>query len=92
VISATIEQAITSLPIVTEAGVVGIPDAQQGQVPFTFVTLSTPDHPHSAIPDQTLINGIQKRVREQIGGIATLGVIIQGKGMIPKIPPVGQDA
>lgn len=27
---------------------------------------------------------VQKLVREQIGGIASLGGIIQGKGMIPK--------
>ncbi|KAI7778576.1 hypothetical protein LA080_001997 [Diaporthe eres] len=79
-----IEQAITSHPLVAEASVVGIPDALKGQLPFAFVTLSTPEHPHSAIPNQRLINGIQKRVREQVGGIATLGGIIQGKGIIPK--------
>lgn len=79
-----IEQAITSHPLVVEASVVGIPDALKGQLPFAFVTLSSPDHPHSAIPDQRLINDIQKQVREQIGGIATLGGIIQGKGVIPK--------
>ena len=79
-----IEQAITSHPLVAEASVVGIPDALKGQLPFAFVTLSTPDHPPSAIPDQGFINSIQKRVREQIGGIATLGGIIQGKGIIPK--------
>lgn len=79
-----IEQAITSHPFVTEASVVGIPDALKGQLPFAFVTLSFPDHPPSAIPAQKLINDIQKRVREQIGGIATLGGIIQGKGIIPK--------
>lgn len=62
----------------------GIPDALKGHLPFAFVTLSTPDHPASAIPDQRLVSGIQKRVREQIGGIATLGGIIQGKGIIPK--------
>lgn len=62
----------------------GIPDALKGQLPFAFVTLSSPVHPPSAIPDQRLIKGIQTRVREQIGGIATLGGIIQGKGIIPK--------
>lgn len=79
-----IEQAITSHTLVAEASVVGIPDSLKGQLPFAFITLSSPDHPHSAIPDQGLINEIQKRVREQIGGIATLGGIIQGKGIIPK--------
>lgn len=79
-----IEQAITSHPLVAEASVVGIPDALKGQLPFAFVTLSIPDHPCSAIPDHGLVNGIQKRVREQIGGIATLGGIIQGKGIIPR--------
>ncbi|KAH8770757.1 AMP-binding enzyme [Diaporthe sp. PMI_573] len=79
-----IEQAITSHPLVAEASVVGIPDALKGQLPFAFVTLSTTDHPPSAIPDQRLTNDIQKRVREQVGGIATLGGIIQGKGIIPK--------
>jgi len=84
VIAGIIEQAITSHPLVAEASVVGIPDALKGQLPFAFVTLSTPDHPPSPIPDQRLINDIQKRVREQVGGIATLGGIIQGKGIIPK--------
>lgn len=62
----------------------GIPDALKGHLPFAFVTLSTPDHPRSAIPDQRLITGIQKQIREQVGGIATLGGLIQGKGIIPK--------
>lgn len=79
-----IEQAITSHPLVAEASVVGIPDALKGQLPFAFVTLSSSDHPDSAIPDPRLTSGIQKRVRDQIGGIARLGGIIQGKGIIPK--------
>ncbi|KAI0206146.1 AMP-binding enzyme [Astrocystis sublimbata] len=80
----SIEQAITTHPLVAEASVVGIPDSLKGQLPFAFVTLSTPDHPSSAIPDAELFREIQQRVRTQIGGIATLGGIIQGKGMIPK--------
>ncbi|KAI1418650.1 AMP-binding enzyme [Hypoxylon sp. FL1857] len=80
----SIEQAITSHPLVAEASVVGIPDSLKGQLPFAFITLSVPDHPTSAVPDEVLSNEIQRRVREQIGGIATLGGIIQGKGMIPK--------
>ncbi|KAI1662667.1 acetyl-CoA synthetase-like protein [Daldinia decipiens] len=80
----SIEQAITSHPLVAEACVVGIPDSLKGQLPFAFITLSVPDHPTSAVPDKNLYGEIQKLVRSQIGGIATLGGIIQGKGMIPK--------
>ena len=79
-----IEQAITGHPLVAEASVVGVPDALKGQLPFAFVTLSTPEHPSSAVPDAALADEIQGRVRQQIGGIATLGGIIQGRGMIPK--------
>lgn len=63
---------------------VGIPDALKGQLPFAFVTLSTADHPASAVPSDELFKDIQKLVREQIGAIAALGGMIQGKGMIPK--------
>ncbi|KAI0386644.1 AMP-binding enzyme [Hypomontagnella monticulosa] len=80
----SIEQAITSHPLVAEASVVGIPDSLKGQLPFAFITLSVPDHPTSAVPDKQLSMEIQSQVRKQIGGIATLGGIIQGKGMIPK--------
>jgi propionyl-CoA synthetase len=70
--------------LVAEASVVGIPDSLKGQLPFAFITLSTQDHPTSAVPDPEIVAEIQKQVRSQIGGIATLGGIIQGKGMIPK--------
>lgn len=63
---------------------VGIPDELKGSLPFAFVTLSTADHPDSAIPDEKLLNEVQKQVRNEIGAIATLGGMIQGKGMIPK--------
>ncbi|KXJ91051.1 AMP-binding enzyme [Microdochium bolleyi] len=81
-----IEQAITSHPSVAEACVVGIPDSLKGQLPFAFITLSVAgdEHPAGALPDAELANSIQQRVRKQIGGIATLGGIVQGKGMIPK--------
>ncbi|KAK7969457.1 hypothetical protein PG988_008530 [Apiospora saccharicola] len=82
--TSAIEQAITSHPLVAEASVVGIPDSLKGQLPFAFVTLSTPDHPASAVPDPELARDIQRRVRDEIGGIASLGGIIQGQGMIPK--------
>ncbi|KAH7354600.1 hypothetical protein BKA66DRAFT_575466 [Pyrenochaeta sp. MPI-SDFR-AT-0127] len=79
-----IEQAITTHPGIAEAAVVGIPDALKGHLPFAFITLSTPDHPESAVADDNLLQEVQKLVREQIGAIASLGGIIQGKAMIPK--------
>ncbi|KAH7325985.1 hypothetical protein B0I35DRAFT_347428 [Stachybotrys elegans] len=82
--SGGLEQAITSHPLVAEACVVGIPDALKGELPFAFITLSTAQHPSSAIPDSAVASEIQALVRKQVGPIATLGGIIQGKGMIPK--------
>lgn len=79
-----IEQAVASHPTVAECCVVGIPDALKGHLPFAFVTLSTADHPNSAVPDDKLFKEIQRSIREQIGAIAALGGMIQGKGMIPK--------
>ena len=79
-----IEQAITTHPSIAEAAVVGIPDALKGHLPFAFVTLATQPHPENAVPDDQLLATVQKLVREQIGAIASLGGIIQGKGMIPK--------
>lgn len=90
-----IEQAITSHPLVAEASVVGIPDALKGQLPFAFVTLSEEvfvvgrgEQQHAAapaVPDPNLAEEIGRRVREQIGGIAALGGVIQGgRGLIPK--------
>lgn len=79
-----IEQAIASHPEIVESCVVGIPDELKGQLPFAFITLSPADHPPSAIPDQKLVQEVQMSIREQIGAIAALGGIIQGKGMIPK--------
>ncbi|KAJ4312816.1 hypothetical protein N0V94_007240 [Neodidymelliopsis sp. IMI 364377] len=79
-----IEQAITTHPSIAEAAVVGIPDALKGHLPFAFVTLATHPHPDSAVSDDKLLSEVQKLVREQIGAIASLGGIIQGKAMIPK--------
>lgn len=83
-IPGSIEQAISSHPTIAECCVVGIPDALKGHLPFAFVTLSTADHPTSAIPSDQLFGEVQKLVRTQIGAIASLGGMIQGKGMIPK--------
>ncbi|KAF1940745.1 acetyl-CoA synthetase-like protein [Clathrospora elynae] len=79
-----IEQAITTHSSIAEAAVVGIPDALKGHLPFAFITLATHDHRESAVPDDKLLSDIQRLVREQIGAIASLGGIIQGKAMIPK--------
>lgn len=79
-----IEQAISSHPKIAKCCVVGIPDALKGHLPFAFITLSTHPHPASAIPSSTLTSEIQKLVRTQVGAVASLGGMIQGKGMIPK--------
>jgi propionyl-CoA synthetase len=73
-----LEQAITSHPSVTEACVVGIPDAMKGQVPFAFVGTS------SDAPEEKLFGDVNGRVRSQVGAIASLGGMIKGQGMIPK--------
>ena len=80
----SIEQAISSHPAVAECCVVGIPDSLKGHLPFAFITLGTPDHPTSTIPSDQLTREIQTLIKDQIGPIATLGGIIQGKGMIPQ--------
>jgi len=80
----SIEQAIASHPTIAECCVVGIPDALKGHLPFAFITLSTAEHPPSAIPTDKLLKEVQTTIREQIGAIAALGGMIQGKGMIPK--------
>ncbi|OAA55393.1 acetate-CoA ligase [Cordyceps fumosorosea ARSEF 2679] len=82
--SGAIEQAVSSHPLVAECCVVGIPDALKGQLPFAFVTLSTHPHPPSAVPDEALTREVQALVRAQVGAIATLGGVVQGRGMIPK--------
>ncbi|KIW10270.1 hypothetical protein PV08_11232 [Exophiala spinifera] len=80
-----IEQAITSHPSVAEACVVGIPDAMKGHLPFAFVvpSASTPSE-LPATPSKEYFTSINNIVRTNIGSIASLGGIIQGKGMIPK--------
>jgi propionyl-CoA synthetase len=64
---------------VTEACVVGVPDALKGQLPFAFVTAS-----EDKVDEAKLFKEIQVLVRSQVGPIATLGGMILGKGMIPK--------
>lgn len=83
--SGAIEQAITSHPSVAEACVVGVPDAMKGHLPFAFVIPSTSqDSNLPAMPSKEFFTEINNIVRSQIGAIASLGGIVQGKGMIPK--------
>jgi propionyl-CoA synthetase len=63
---------------------VGIPDALKGQLPFAFVTMGGST---SALTDELggkLLYEIQQLIRDQIGPIATLGGLIEGKGIIPR--------
>ena len=80
-----IEQAILSNKNVAAAAVIGIPDEMKGHLPFAFIeaaTGSADDMPATA--PKELFDEINKQVRSQIGAVASLGGIIQGKGMIPK--------
>jgi propionyl-CoA synthetase len=71
-----IEQAISSHPSITEAAVVGIPDAMKGHVPFAFIAI--PD------PPADLLKDLNSRLRHSIGPIASLGGFIASPGIIPK--------
>jgi propionyl-CoA synthetase len=81
-----IEQAILSHPGVGEACIVGIPDAIKGHLPFAFISPSgaPSNEPLPAHPPQQLFKEVNNMVRDQIGTIANLGGMIQGRGMIPK--------
>jgi len=80
----SIEQAIASHPDIGECCVVGIPDAIKGHLPFAFVSLATHNHPHHAVPAESLFKEVNRAVRDQIGAIASLGGMVQGAKMIPK--------
>ncbi|KAF4439835.1 propionyl-CoA synthetase [Fusarium austroafricanum] len=82
--SGSIEQAIASHPCVVEVCIIGVPDSLKGQLPFAFVALSGQGCADPAVPSQQIAKEIQQLVRGQVGAIASLGGIIQGKGMIPK--------
>ncbi|PYH95383.1 acetyl-CoA synthetase-like protein [Aspergillus ellipticus CBS 707.79] len=79
-----IEQAILSCPGIGEASVVGIPDPLKGHLPFAFVQPRTAGEPLPATPPPELFQEVNRLVREQIGAIASLGGMIQGRGIIPK--------
>jgi propionyl-CoA synthetase len=85
-IPGAIEQAILSHPKVGEACVVGIPDPMKGHLPFAFIQPSgaSSNDPLPAAASAELFKEINDLVRSQIGAIASLGGIIQGRGMIPK--------
>jgi propionyl-CoA synthetase len=82
-VAGTLEQAISSHPLVAESCVVGIPDALKGHLPFAFVSLSSADH---AACIGRVDKEIRLLVRKQVGAFASLGgSIIQGEGgLIPK--------
>ncbi|RBR17292.1 uncharacterized protein FIESC28_06528 [Fusarium coffeatum] len=82
--SGSIEQAIATHPRVVEVCIIGIPDSLKGQLPFAFVTLSEQFASDPATPNQQIVKEIQQLVRGQVGAIASLGGVIQGKCMIPK--------
>lgn len=61
----------------------------KGHLPFAFIQLKPgaiagESEPLPATPSPQLFTEINALVREQIGAIASLGGIIQGRGMIPK--------
>lgn len=56
----------------------------KGHLPFAFISPSDSSDSLPARPSQQLFKEINANVREQIGAIASLGGVIQGRGMIPK--------
>ncbi|EAW06292.1 putative acyl-CoA synthetase [Aspergillus clavatus NRRL 1] len=83
-ITGAIEQAILSHPDIGEASVVGIPDPLKGHLPFAFIQPRDGTGALPARPSAELFAAVNAAVREQIGAIASLGGMIQGRGMIPK--------
>lgn len=71
-----IEQAISSHPDISEVACVSLPDPMKGHVPFAF--LAMPD------PPADLLQDLNKRLRQAIGPIASLGGLISVPGIIPK--------
>jgi propionyl-CoA synthetase len=56
----------------------------KGHLPFAFISPSDSAGNLPARPSDKLFKEINGNVREQIGAIASLGGVIQGRGMIPK--------
>lgn len=63
---------------------IGIPDALKGHLPFAFIQPRAAGGTLPATPRLELFSEVNGLVREQIGAIASLGGMIQGRGMIPK--------
>ncbi|KAF3917671.1 hypothetical protein AA313_de0208372 [Arthrobotrys entomopaga] len=83
--TSSIEQAIISHDDVAECAVVGIPDDLKGHLPFAFITLSAHHHGKEIkLDDEILFKEINASIRHNIGGIAALGGMICGTGIIPK--------
>ncbi|KAH0361379.1 acyl-coenzyme A synthetase, partial [Aureobasidium melanogenum] len=79
--TATLEQAISSHPAITDNCVIPAPDPLKGHVPFAFVALSASA---GSIPEGELLSAINSRVRAAVGPIATLGGVIVAQGVIPR--------
>ena len=82
-----IEQAILTHKGVGEAAVIGIPDEMKGHLPFAFIQPTgapSSDEKLPAVVPKELFKEINDIVRNQIGNIASMGGMIQGRGMIPK--------
>ena len=62
----------------------GIPDPLKGHLPFAFIQPRTGTGALPATPSKELFKEVNQLVRDQIGAIASLGGMIQGRGMIPK--------
>ena len=56
----------------------------KGHLPFAFIQPRAAGSTLPATPPGALFNEVNGLVREQIGAIASLGGMIQGRGMIPK--------
>src|SRR5436305_15276240 len=83
--TSSIEQAIVSHPSVAECAVCGIPDDLKGHMPFAFITLASGGTSvDSTTFAEKLFQDVDQQVRAQIGGIAALGGVIAGTGIIPK--------
>ena len=62
-----IEESVSTHPTVAEAAVIGARDELKGQVPVVFATLKAPG---DATARREAAAGMQKRVVEQLGGVA----------------------
>ncbi|KAI9888905.1 MAG: Acyl-CoA synthetase short-chain member 3, mitochondrial [Vezdaea aestivalis] len=73
-----LEQVVATVPGVMECAVVGVPDRLKGQRPLAFVGLA------EGFEEEEVFQAVQRGIRAEIGGIAALGGMVVGGGMIPK--------